>query len=67
MCVSYSELAPLNYIDVKINGVQRTISALDDDGTEITVLRSDLLNKSDVDYVPIGTISLRGVLFLPVT
>jgi len=63
-CVS--ELAPLNYVDAKINGVQRTISALDDGGTEIAVLRSDILDLCGADYVSVGSTRLRGIVGYPV-
>jgi len=64
LCVS--ELAPLNYVDVKINRLQRIISALDDGGTEIAVLRSGILDLCGVDYVSVGSTRLRGIVGSPV-
>ena len=64
--VHASELAPLNYVDVKIKGVNRNILALDDGGTEIAVLTANVLNNSDGDYPIVGTVRLRGIVGLPV-
>jgi len=48
--------------------VQRIISALDDGGTEIAVLRSDILDLGlyGVDYVSVGSTRLRGIVGSPV-
>jgi hypothetical protein len=64
--VCVSELSPLNYVDVKIRGVPRTIAALDDGGSEIAVLKSDVLDSCDVDYVSVGSVRLRGIVGSPV-
>jgi Zinc knuckle len=47
---SVNELAPLTYVDVKIKGLGRT---LDDGGTEIAVLRADILNASEFEYASV--------------
>ena len=42
--------------DVKIKGLGCTITALDDGGTEIAVIREDISNDSEFEYASVGTI-----------
>jgi hypothetical protein len=57
-----SELSPLKYIDVTVDGCN--ISALEDGGTEIAVIKASCL--PDVHHDVIGTVKLRGIVGSPV-
>jgi hypothetical protein len=46
--------------------MQCTIAALNDGGREIAVLRSDILDSCNFDYVSVGSIRSRGIVGSPV-
>ena len=57
-------LASLQYIPVKISGIERIIHGLADSGSEICVIHADVMR--GITYEPIGRVRLRGIIGDPV-
>ena len=60
-----NDLSPLHYVDVKVEGIDHKMSALEDGGTEIAVIKASCLPAAHYDVV--GTVKLRGIVGVPVT
>jgi transposase InsO family protein len=59
------ELAPLNFVRIRIKGMDTpSVASLVDSGSELNVIRSDLV--SELPLESIGEVSLKGVVGKPV-
>ena len=59
------DLAPLNFINVRVQGHNECVRSLVDSGSEINVLRSDVLLQSPIE--PIGEVTFKGIIGSPIT
>jgi hypothetical protein len=57
--------SPLHYNEVNVEGIDGKMSALEDGGTEIAVIKASCLPIHHYDVV--GTVKLRGIVGVPVT
>jgi len=62
--VTQPVLAKLEYCQVKLEGLNKSLPALKDSGAQISLIRQDLIK--DLDVPTMGVISVRGVVRLPV-
>ena len=62
--IQETELAKLNYYDVCIDGVARTVQGLSDSGAQLSVCHSDVVRELNLE--PIGNVMLRGIVGQPV-
>jgi Aspartyl protease len=58
------KLARLDYIDVKVNGIEHAVPALVDGGSQLNVIDASLIKT--LGLTPVGTILIRGIIGEPV-